>query len=58
MVSWCDLLLPRQHVLAKDLGGRAELLPSLGQETSSEDDGVRAHDSLVVVDVGSALVQD
>lgn len=50
-----NLLLPRKSVLAKDLGGRLEALATLGQETSAQDDGVIAHNGLVVVDVGGAV---
>jgi hypothetical protein len=50
-----NLLLPSQPVLAVDLSRRLEVLASLGQQTGPQDDHVRAHDFLVVVDVGGAV---
>jgi len=39
-----DLLLPAHLVLTEDLGGDLEVLATLWQETSAEDDGVVTHD--------------
>lgn len=47
--------LPAELVLAVDLGGDRELLAGVGRDAGAGDDGVRAHNLLVVVDVGGAV---
>ena len=47
-----NLLLPREAVLAVDLGSRAKVLATLGEKTCAQDDLVVAESGLVVVDVG------
>jgi len=39
-----NLLLPAHLVLTEDLGADLEVLATLWEETSAEDDGVWAHD--------------
>lgn len=50
-----NLLLPLQLGLAIDFGADVEILAAFRQQGGTEDDGVWAHDLLMVVDVGGAV---